>query len=66
MEGEMGIESDSGKGSTFWFKVKLGRSTSDERPPGNFMDRLRGLKVLVVDDHHTNRQIHWERPVLGE
>ena len=55
MEGEMGLESAPGEGSTFWFTVRLKR----ERllPQEVKTGVLQGRRVLVVDDNATNREI---------
>jgi len=58
MDGDMGIESEVGHGSTFWFTVRLARPTSAPREPAPVDRReLRDLRVLVVDDNATNRAI---------
>ncbi len=57
MGGTMGIESDVGVGSTFWFDVPLARQ---EDEPCEWQHRflsLKGHRVLIVDDNATNREI---------
>jgi CheY-like chemotaxis protein len=55
MGGTLGAESKPGEGSTFWFKVRLplGKPEVDSAPPVTLSD----VRVLVVDDHPTNRII---------
>ncbi len=60
MGGEIGFESQEGKGSTFWFAVDLEKQPKGQKPEKVLPEDIREARILVVDDHATNRLVFRE------
>jgi signal transduction histidine kinase/DNA-binding response OmpR family regulator/PAS domain-containing protein len=54
MDGEIGVESTEGQGTTFWFTARLAKQPSAALVPHQ-RPGLDGVRILIVDDNATSR-----------
>jgi len=57
MDGNIRAESEFGKGSSFIFTIKVKKQSEDKQLKLYTPVNLQGMKVLIVDDNQTSREI---------
>jgi PAS domain S-box-containing protein len=71
MNGEIGVQSNPGSGSTFWFRVQLEGSLHQAEKPRKDFSAFPSARVLIIDDDANAREIlsryvqSWKMPVTS-
>ncbi|MBS0184317.1 MAG: response regulator [Nitrospira sp.] len=57
MGGRIGLDSKVGEGSVFWLTIRFSLQSEGVQPVATIPAALRGCRILIVDDHATNRRV---------
>ncbi len=57
MHGQIGVDSEVGRWTLFWFEISLDKQDADARPLLRTEEHFNGLRVLLVDDNASSREI---------
>jgi len=59
MDGQIGVDSVEGQGSTFWFEVRgpLAELAAPEEDAAPLLDSEAGVRLLLVEDNAVNREL---------
>ncbi len=55
MNGGIGVDSEEGKGATFWFTACFQKQPEQDAPSAVFKAQFENTRILIVDDNTTNR-----------